>query len=365
MPKMTNYILYGLYFSLGGLGVFMVAVVIGGWYFSEKGYSGPLSDNFDGKVFVNPGGIKDKSTLDVIKWMLNRDQGEWAFDDEMVARKPAKKIFGEELEVSMINHSTLLIQTQGFNILTDPVYSDRVSPFTWAGPKRMTNPGITFNDLPKIDVVLISHNHYDHLDLETLKRINDRDNPKIILPLGVGALLQKHKIGNWQELDWWHSILVDDGFSIHAVPAQHFSGRGLFDRNKTLWAGFVLEVDGGNIYFAGDTGLGNFFNEIGERFYPLRLALFPIGAYKPEWFMSPVHTSPPEGLQIVEQVNARFGIPIHFGTFPLADDGQFDPETALNNAINQSNINENRINILKNGEYWKIPQIKNSLESDD
>ncbi|MCG8372949.1 MAG: MBL fold metallo-hydrolase, partial [Balneolales bacterium] len=252
--------------------------------------------------------------------------------------RPAEKINDSTQVITYINHSTFLIQTDGLNILTDPVFSKRVSPFSFAGPKRMRPPGIRFEDLPDIDVVLLSHNHYDHLDINTLKRIQKEFDPQFITPLGVDLFLHQKRISNTLALDWWEETPVTEAVSIAAVQAQHFSSRGMFDRDKTLWAGFMIQSKNGNIYFAGDTGYNDFFKTIGERYAPVKTSLIPIGAYKPRWFMSPVHVDPQQAIQIHKDVGSGLSIGMHFGTFPLADDGQHEPVTELNEIVGDENF---------------------------
>ena len=212
--------------------------------------------------------------------------------------------------------------------MTDPIWSERASPFSSLGPYRRRAPGVRFEDLPRIDIVLLSHNHYDHLDLDTLRRLADRGQPQFIVPLGLVRLFRSWNIGQVRELDWGDSVAVA-GTTIHGMPALHFSARGLFDRNRTLWCGYVIEARGQALYFAGDTGFGEHFARIRERFGSPRLALLPIGAYEPRWFMSPVHMAPDEAVRAHEILGARTSIAIHHGTFQLADDGLDTPKQLL------------------------------------
>ncbi|MEX2364414.1 MAG: MBL fold metallo-hydrolase, partial [Balneolaceae bacterium] len=284
-------------------------------------------------------------------WSLTRDPGIWEEtpeEDIKYGEKPAARV-SDSLVITYVNHSTFLIQTDSLNILTDPIWSDRASPFSFAGPKRMTPPGIRFDDLPEIDLVVLSHNHYDHLDISTLKRIHERFGSLFITPLGVGQLLSNEGIVRVQDLGWWDDLTISHDLEIVSVPAQHFSSRGLFDQNKTLWAGYVLKTRSGNIYFAGDTGYGEFFKEIGER-YPIKLGLIPIGAYKPIWFMSPVHVSPSEAILAHQDVGAEMSIGMHYGTFPLADDGQEDPIIDFNEAMKEYGDDKPDFRILNAGE---------------
>jgi len=240
---------------------------------------------------------------------------------------------GLDVRVTWVGHSTVLIQSEGLNILTDPIWSERASPVSWAGPRRRTAPGLRLEDLPRIDLVLLSHNHYDHLDLPTLRELHRVHAPRILAGLGVTRLLVEHGITGGEELDWWQAVRLSPRVRVTFVPAQHFSGRGLFDRDRSLWGGFVLEAPDGPIYFAGDTGFGPHFRQIRERFGPVRLALLPIGAFQPTWFMRYAHTSPDEAIEAHLVLGAHRSLAIHHGTFPLADDGQDEPREALERAL--------------------------------
>jgi L-ascorbate metabolism protein UlaG (beta-lactamase superfamily) len=215
------------------------------------------------------------------------------------------------------------------NILTDPVWSERASPVSFLGPRRHRLPGIEFDRLPPIHAVLLSHNHYDHLDLPTLRRLAaSRQQPIFVAPLGLDRYLESRGITPARQLDWGDSLAVP-GATIHAVPAIHFSGRSPFDRNQTLWSGYVIQSAFGTIYFAGDTGFGPHFAWIRDRFGAPRLALLPIGAYEPRWFMSPVHMNPEEALEAHRILGATTSIAIHHGTFQLADEAIDAPRRRL------------------------------------
>lgn len=326
-----------------------------GWIVSEPGYNGPKSDHFNGSTFENPGNVPSKGFFDVMKWYMQREQGEWTEIPESevtFASKPEDSVT-EGMVITYVNHSTFLIQTAGVNILTDPVWSERVSPFSFAGPKRFRPAGVKFEDLPPIDLVLISHNHYDHLDIETLKRLNSQFAPRFVVPLGVDQYLIKEGIDSIFPLDWWDAKPIDSDITVHSVQAQHFSARGLFDRDKTLWSGYVIDTPAGNVYFAGDTGYGSFFKNIGEK-YDITVGLIPIGAYKPRWFMSPVHTDPAEAIQIHKDVGAEISFGMHFGTFPLADDGMKDPENDFSKAIQQPENRGVNFKLLTEGDRFNL-----------
>lgn len=330
---------------------FPAMVGIGGILLAAPRYRGPLSDHFDGKRFINPWGIKPKGVGAVLRWMFNRQRGPWQEEKTISYGKRPLDHFNEGIRITFVNHTTFLIQADGLNILTDPVWSKRTSPFSWAGPKRMRNPGIKLEDLPRIHVVLLSHNHYDHLDIQTMRVIFGAHHPTIITPLGVKAFLDQEQITGATDMDWWEERSVNDRVKIQAVPAQHFSGRGSIDRDATLWCGYTIETSTGKIYFAGDTGYNNsLFQQIGIRCGKIKVSIIPIGAYKPRWFMSPIHVSPEEAVKIHLDVRSEFSIASHFGTFPLADEGGQEPVRDLVAALEQYGVAKEKFTAMKEGE---------------
>jgi L-ascorbate metabolism protein UlaG (beta-lactamase superfamily) len=334
------------------LGILLLTILFAANALSAPRYRGPISDHFNGKEFFTPYGKQPAGFTDVLKWMTNRKKGEWK--ENLSANYGVRPLTFEKdpIRITFINHSTFLIQVDGVNIITDPVYSKRVSPFSWAGPKRMKLPGIRFEDLPRIDVVLLSHNHYDHLDLQTVRTLFGAHHPTFITPLGVKAFLEQEKIKGAIELDWWQMHQLKNSTRVQAVPAQHFSGRGLFDRNATLWCGYTLQTSKGIIYFAGDSGYNDFiFKEIAEKVGSIKVSILPIGAYKPYWFMSAVHTSPEDAVRAHIDLQSQNSIASHFGTFPLADEGEDDPRKDLAIALNKYNINDGTFLALKEGEF--------------
>lgn len=306
----------------------------------------------DGRFF-NPG-VREHGFKELLRWMRTRKMGPWReWIPSEPGPKPPARVEGEALRVTFVNHSTVLLQTEGVNLLTDPVWSERASPVQFTGPRRHRAPGIRFEDLPEIDAVLISHNHYDHLDVPTLRRLATAHRPVVFAPLGAGKLILRAGLREVHELDWGQ-VLPFGAMRMHCVRAQHFAARTPFDRNRTLWCGWVVEAAGGNLYYAGDSGFGRFFAEIGERFGAMRLALIPIGAYEPEWFMGPVHMTPEQAVEVRAMVRARTAMGIHFGTFALADDGETAPVERLQQAL-AGRDDAAGFWVLKEGEGRLIP----------
>jgi L-ascorbate metabolism protein UlaG (beta-lactamase superfamily) len=239
---------------------------------------------------------------------------------------------GAAAVVTFIGHATFLIQTAAGNILTDPIYSRRAGPFNMLGPRRVRPPAVRFEDLPPISTVLLSHNHYDHCDRHTLRAIAKRFNPVVITPLGNGALVRSTGLHRVEELDWWQDATIAP-LPITLTPAQHFSARTPFDRNRTLWGGFVLQVDDVRLFFAGDSAYAPLFREVRQRLGPIALALLPIGAYEPRWFMKSVHMNPEEAVQAHVDLEAAESIGMHFGTFRMTAEGIDEPVRALADAL--------------------------------
>jgi L-ascorbate metabolism protein UlaG (beta-lactamase superfamily) len=308
-----------------------------------------FSDHFDGKRFYNPGTPQARPVPDVVRWKLtSHPEPSPAFVDDVAYSIPPRAVDGRELRVTLVNHSTVLIQQAGANILTDPIWSERASPFSWAGPKRRRAPGVRWDDLPRIDMALLSHNHYDHLDLPTVRRLADGGRAAFVVPLGLEKFFRSRGIGPAHELDWGQSVAIGE-ITIHCVPAMHFSARGLFDRNRTLWCGYVVEGRAGAVYFAGDTGFGAHFAAIRERFGSPRLALLPIGAYAPRWFMSPVHMAPEDALEAHRILDPKTSVAIHHGTFQLTDEAIDTPARRLTELRR-----DERFVVLSNGESLSV-----------
>lgn len=291
---------------------------------------------------------------EVLRWMVTRHRGKW--HQTLDAQPgPAPPGSSDRLRITFVNHASFLLQLHEVNVLTDPIWSERASPVSWAGPRRFRPPGIRFEDLPPIHLVLLSHDHYDHMDIPTLKRLAAQHHPTIYAGLKNGQFLARHGIQNVVELDWWQAASAGD-LRITAVPAQHFSGRTILDRDKRLWCGFVLEAEDACIYFAGDTGAGPHIEQIARRFRDIDSAILPIGAYLPQWFMGEVHTSPDEAVAAHLTLGARVSVASHFGTFALADDGEDQPLEDLQRALQQSSLRDTQFWVLGFGEGRDVPQ---------
>ena len=309
------------------------------------------TDHYDGKIFHNLNNVKSHSFGDMIKWMKNIETVDWPnWIDDPTQPDPENRVMNDKLKVTYINHATVLIQTGGINIITDPIFSKRAGPVSWIGTKRIRNPGVKLEKLPKIDIILISHDHYDHLDISSLRFITKRDNPLVLTGLKVGNILKSKKMNNFKELDWWDYHKFEN-IKFTFVPAQHQSGRSVFDENKTLWGGFVIETSGGNIYFAGDSGYGDFFHQIVEKYKTFRLTILPIGSYEARWIMKTMHMNPEDAVQIHKLLNSKQSIGMHYGTFAEHPEQTVDQhEKDLKKALDKYNLKQNMFLVLKFGE---------------
>ena len=309
------------------------------------------SDHFIGKRFVNPGGTA-RPSLPAVMRMLLEPRTRWpAHVDEPPRRPPA--LDDAAAVVTFVGHSTFLIQTAIGNILTDPVYSQRAGPLDLLGPRRVRQPAVRFDDLPAISTVLLSHNHYDHCDLGTLRMLAERSDPIVVTPLGNAALVRSSGIRRIEELDWWEEATTA-ALPITLTPAQHFSARGALDRNRALWGGFMVRTGGSRIFFAGDTAYASLFREVRQRLGPIDLALLPIGAYEPRWFMRSVHMNPAEAVQAHVDLEASASIGMHFGTFQLTTEGIDEPLRALEDACRARNIPRSQFRTLGFGESVRL-----------
>lgn len=314
-------------------------------------YNGLPSDHFDGLRFFNPGQAgTDRSLGDMWKWQSANERARWPAIVPVVPSVPP--IRSEPLRITMVGHATTLIQIGGLNILTDPVWSKRASPVQWAGPSRVTEPGIAFDDLPPIDLVLLSHNHYDHLDVPTLRRLVARDVPRILTPLGNDTIVRRAIPNARIEAgDWGDRFCTAEGGEVTIVRANHWSSRTGRDRRMALWSGFMLRLAGKLVYFAGDTGYGDIFQPLRAEFGDPDLALLPIGAYAPRWFMAAQHCDPAQSIRIFEDVGAKQAVAIHWGTWQLTDEPRDEPPELLRQALAERGIPQDRFAVLNPGEW--------------
>ncbi|MFT4769176.1 MAG: L-ascorbate metabolism protein UlaG (beta-lactamase superfamily), partial [Glaciecola sp.] len=326
---------------------------------AAPGFKGDNSSHFDGKLFYNkPPMNKTVGDLMRLGWGTLTQAADWPHWIEIEPQLiPSERVWSG-VSVTYINHSTFLIQVDGVNILTDPVYSERVSPFTWVGPQRVHAPGVVLEDLPPIDVILISHNHYDHLDETTLRSLLSRqDEPPLLLAgLGNSELLATLGVSDQRDLDWEESAQLG-GLEFTFTESRHRSGRGLSDQMKTLWGAFVVKTSKGNIYFAGDTGYSPHLAATGERHGPFALTLLPIGAYEPRWFMKDVHLNPDEAVRAHRELRSEFSIGIHFGAFQLTYEAIDQPLVDLSAALEEHKLPATEFTVLEPGETRNIASV--------
>ena len=325
-------------------------------------YTGPKSDHFDGERFFDPQGAPPRNRRDLLRWHLDRrwraPKAKWpVWAPSPYLDRPPTRVQDTALRISYVGHASVLIQTAGLNILLDPVWSKRASPFHFAGPKRVNDPGIMFADLPPIDVVLVSHGHYDHLDLATLSRLAAVHRPRVVTPLGNDTIIRNHDPAVAAEAyDWEDQVKIGEGVAVTLVATRHWSARNLSDRNMSLWASFVIEAPGGRVYFVADSGYGSgsHFRKARERHGPFKLAILPIGAYEPRWFMRDQHMNPGESVQAFIDSGAEFALAHHYGTFQLTDEPIDAPVLALADALANTGIPAERFRALRPGEVWQL-----------
>ena len=323
-------------------------------------YTGPVSDHFNGVRFFDPTGALPRSRADLLRWMIGSrwrgTRAKWpASAPSPYVDHPPARVEGASWRVSYVGHASWLVQTGGRNLLLDPVWSQRVSPFRRVGPKRVNDPGIAFTDLPPIDVVLVSHAHYDHLDVPTLSRLAAARRPRVITPLGNDTIIRNHDASIAAEgYDWDQRVKIGDSIAVTPVPARHWSARNVSDRNMSLWASFVIEAPAGCIYFVADSGYGDgaYFRRARDRHGPFKLAILPIGAYEPRWFMRDMHMNPAEAVQALLDCGAEMALASHFGTFQLTDEAIDAPLIALADALKLAGIPPERFRALKPGQVW-------------
>jgi len=335
------------------------ALGAGGWALltAARGnayYRGPVSDHFDGTRFFNPGGIAPRGRLDFFRWQLSERGAAWpsSFPSPFPPDRPPARVEGDAVRVAYVGHASFLVQTRGKSILIDPVWSERTSPISFLGPRRVNPPGIAFDALPRIDCILVTHNHYDHMDVATIGRLWQRYAPLIVTPLGNDAILEAVPGLEARAVDWGSTVDLGGGMAVHAEPSQHWSARGATDRSHALWASFVLEAGARKLYCVGDSGFGDgaTFVRVRQRHPGLALALLPIGAYEPRWFMRNSHMNPDEAVQALELSGARQAFGHHWGTFRLTNEAVEQPATDLAAALASYGIAPERFPALRPGE---------------
>ena len=310
------------------------------------------SDHFDGRRFFNPTGPAMQPATAIPRMMWERRTRWPAWIDEQPKRPPQRD--EAAAVVTFIGHATFLIQTAAGSILTDPMYSERAGPWNLLGPRRVRPPAVSFDDLPPIAIVLLSHNHYDHGDARTLGMLARRFDPIVITPLGNVPLLRSTGMRRVEELDWWQEAQTP-ALPITLTPAHHFASRSWLDRNRALWGGFMIVAGGRRIYFAGDTAYATFFRDVRQRLGAADLALLPIGAYEPRWFMQAVHMNPAEAVQAHLDLESSESVGMHFGTFQMTTEGIDEPLRALEHAREVRNVSTSRFRTIGFGESVHLP----------
>ncbi|MEN5081278.1 MBL fold metallo-hydrolase [Bosea sp. TWI1241] len=317
-------------------------------------YQGPVSDHFNGVVFSDGRPIR-KGLTDFLRWQINRAQEAFPAQYPTPPQdRPPARVAGARLV--HLGHASFLLQAGGLNILIDPVYSERASPFSFFGPKRVNAPGVAFADLPPIDVVLVSHNHYDHLDVESLARLHTRDRPRMIMPLGNDTIVKARDPAIRAEAhDWGARLALSDDVAVTLVPSYHWSARGAFDRRMALWCSFVIETPAAKLFHVGDTGFhdGSLYERLGREHGPFRLAVLPIGAYEPRWFMGDNHMNPAEAVEVMRLLRAEQALGHHWGTFQLTDEGIERPIEALASALDAAGLPQERFKPMRPGLVWE------------
>ena len=330
----------------------------------DRYYSGPVSDHFDGLRFFNPdgeqgtGGQQRQTTVGLFERLFGKGtHNDWPSSVPVTPSKPPARVMGEAMRVTWIGHATTLIQTNGLNILLDPVWSERDSPVQFAGPRRVREPGVRFRDLPRIDLVLLSHDHYDHLDLKAMAKLWKRDRPLIVTGLGNDLLLADNGIKAVAR-DWGGTVAVAPGVVVTLERAHHWSAHWYNDHDLTLWTAFRVSLAGGDLYYAGDTGAGDMKWALEARTdRPVRLAVLPIGAIKLKGASSGNHIDPAEAVTAFGQLGAAYALGVHWGTFELTSETIDEPPRLLAKALAEQHIAPSRFRVLEAGGGWDIPAI--------
>ncbi|MEF2074133.1 MBL fold metallo-hydrolase [Consotaella aegiceratis] len=323
-------------------------------------YRGPESDHFDGRLFFNPGGEGPGQASQLLRWRLKNRPAAWpeSFPSPFPPDRPPERVDGDAARLSFVGHASLLLQTGGLNMLFDPVWSERCSPFERLGPKRHNAPGIGFDDLPPIDVVCVSHSHYDHMDRATLRRLQARFQPRFVTPLGNDALIHRFcPDARIEAYDWLDRAMLNPSVAITFEPTHHWGARGLYDRRMTLWASFAVHTPAGLIYVVGDSGFfgGANYRAARERHGPPKLAMLPIGAYAPRFFMAPQHQDPDEAVRAARFLEAEMVLGSHWGTFQLTDEAVDEPVRRLAAALAKWQVDPQRFVAARPGLVHTLP----------
>ena len=330
---------------------------------TNRYYAGTVSDHYDGTRFFMPGQtqVGNKRASDLLRFLGGTRFAAWpAHVDDPPAPPPLERVAGTAMRVTSIGHASHLVQTAGLNMLVDPVWSRRASPFPFVGPKRVRAPGLALGALPPLDAILITHNHYDHMDLATLSALARVHACRIIVPLGNDTILRRHDAALRAEAyDWGERVALAGAVTVTLTPSQHWSSRWIGDRRMALWAAFLIETPGGAIYHVGDTGYGDgaIFRRFAERYGAPRLAILPIGAYAPRWFMRDAHVDPAEAVRIFEECRAHHALAHHWGTFRLTAEPIDEPPRRLAAALAAAGIDPSRFRVQRPGEAFDVPGV--------
>lgn len=322
------------------------------------------SPNFKDGIFNNTHSVEKHSFWKILWTGLTSDIKRATWPEWVDLRSddvPLATVKESDVRITFVNHATFLIQAVGMNILTDPVFSERTSPFSFIGPKRIHAPGISLDKLPKIDAIIISHDHYDHLDLDSINKFVNRDNPKLFMGLGVSGRLDDTK--NATELDWWQNVKVSNNLELWFLEVQHFSGRTLTDRDSTLWGGFLLQLEGRNIYFGGDSGYADHYKRTYELFGPMDISFLPIGAYAPRNMFKPVHLAPFEAVQAHIDLASKLSIGMHYGSFQLSAESRNEPVELLERAKQKANLVDSDFIVLEVGKPFDLAEYQSTNKS--
>jgi L-ascorbate metabolism protein UlaG (beta-lactamase superfamily) len=366
---MMTVVRWGLTVLLFAVVALCLAIAIVPRFLDRVYYRGPTTNHFDGQRFFNPDGddVSGPPTGRsrggfIWRYLTNRDQRPaWPEHVAVAQTVPPARVDGERMIVTWIGHATVLVQTQGLNILTDPVWNETAGPFG-LGPKRVTKPGVAFDQLPKIDVVLVSHNHYDHMDLATLGRLWRRDHPLVVTSLGNDSIMRQAGV-TATALDWGGRVTVKPGVDVVVTRSHHWSSRWFSDRNRALWSGFAVTMPGGNLFYSGDTGAGDLsWVDEARALGPIRLALLPIGAFRfvPGQMAIGAHIGPVDAVEIFQRLAAARAIPVHWGTFRLSYEAYDTPPKLLDATMRCAGLDPARFAAVTIGAESDVPAYQPS-----